>query len=303
MEIETVKWTWAENVKNKQIYRDDELIRTKTKEDALKAIDFLMIKYPGSTYTITVLRDGEYLTYSRHSMPCLGGLVKYRDSHGDRYKMNPYFPRDIRVAFPEGEIVYIACHRPGLKAVLDTPYGKFAFSAESPWQPAFVTPESVIFKDNYFVLTNMDGDPTVLYSLMRLGGLAYGGIATTAHPKAAILAFKTTEADPRRLCGQKPVRTSGGKWSDGFGYTRPYNESVYKTQLPTKVADLHTLPTTGYPPTFIFTNDYFVTEMKTVFDTDVSQLKVNLNVTPELEAILLKAWDHFKEEAKKLGDE
>src|ERR1700722_8769209 len=103
--VETVRWSWPKTVQNPSVYRDDEFVRTKTNEDALKAIDFLLSKAQGLTYTITTFRDGEYFTYFRHSMPCLGGLVKYRDSHGSKHFMNPYFPRDIRVAFPEGDII------------------------------------------------------------------------------------------------------------------------------------------------------------------------------------------------------
>ena len=109
--IELIKWTWPAEVKSPIVYRDDEFVRTKTKEEALDAIEYLMSRPVGLTYTITVFSDNEYFTYFRHSMPCLGGLVKYKDSHGSRYSMNPYFPRDIKVAFPEGDITYIACHR------------------------------------------------------------------------------------------------------------------------------------------------------------------------------------------------
>src|SRR5581483_4610798 len=115
--VEKVKWKWAPKVQSPGVYRDDEFVRTKTKEEALEATDFLLKQPRGLTYTITVFRDGEYFTYWRHSMPCLGGLVKYRDSHGEKYFMNPYFPRDISVAFPEGDITFIGCCRQGTKDV------------------------------------------------------------------------------------------------------------------------------------------------------------------------------------------
>ena len=161
-EIEKVKWKWASDVQSKDVYRDDEFIRTKTAEEALAAIDFLMTRPPlGLTYSITVLRDEEYFTYWRHSMPCLGGLVKYRDSHGKKHFMNPYFPRDISVAYPEGKTTYIACHRLQCLNSLKKPYNEFIFSQESPWVSAFGTKDTIIFKNQYFVLTNMDADPTV----------------------------------------------------------------------------------------------------------------------------------------------
>ncbi|MGC8160037.1 hypothetical protein ACP3WZ_26285, partial [Salmonella enterica] len=78
----------------------------------------------------------------------------------------------------------------------------------------------------------------------RLGGVAYYNNTTGYHPKAEILAFKTSMADPRRLAGKKPNRISGGKWSEGFGYTRPYNESIFKTKLPCKLPEFGKLPTT-----------------------------------------------------------
>jgi len=297
--IETVKWSWAKAVQSKSVYRDDEFVRTKTKEEALQAIDFLMVKPQGLTYTITVLRDGEYFTYWRHSMPCLGGLVKYRDSHGERHFMNPYFPRDIRVAYPEGDNVYIACHRQGTKDVFKNhPFNEFAFSQESPWVSAFGKKESVIFKDNYFVLTDMNTDPTVFYSLMRLGGFAHGGVyggatANKKNPKAHILSTMTTQADPRRLAGQKPLRISGGTWAEGYGYTRPYNESIFKTSLPTKFKDFGKLA--GYPAA-PYTNAYFVAEMKSVFGVDSSKI-MTMN-----EKAVEEVWDYFKEKSKELSE-
>lgn len=267
--IETVKWSWAEKVQSKNIYRDDEFVRTKTKEEALEAIDYLMLKPKGLTYTITVFRDGEYFTYYRHSMPCYGGLVKYLDSHGERYHMNSYFPRDIRVAFPDGDITFIACA--GVpKDKLNTPYWEFMFSQESPWVTCFGTKETVIFKDTYFVLTNMDTDPTMLYSLLRLGGMAgwYPSSYKKWNPKAEILAAKNTLADPRRLAGQKPIKISGGTWAEGYGYTRPFNESVFKTAIPTPFNQFRK-HTGGYPQA-PYTNTYFVKTMKSEFGIDVS---------------------------------
>jgi len=301
MKIETVKWKWADAVQNKEVYRDDEFVRTKTKEEALLAIDFLMNQAKGMTYTITVFRDGEYFTYFRHSMPCWGGLVKYRDSHGERYFMNPYFPRDIRVAYPEGDNVYIACHRMGLKASLESDYMKFILSQESPWVSAFGHRDTIIFKDNYFVLTNMNTDPTVLYSILRLGQFGYNGQGTTSkfHPKAYILGFMTSQADPRRLAGQKPIRISGGMWSEGYGYTRPYNESIFKTSLPHKLKDFGGLA--GYPQA-PYTNTYFVNTMKSEFGVDVTKFNYSLTITPKDEEKLLTAWDYFKEKAKELDE-
>jgi hypothetical protein len=300
--VETVKWTWAEAVQSKSVYRDDQFVSTKTKEEALKAIDFLMKTPAGLTYTITVFRDDSYLTYWRHSMPCLGGLVKYRDSHGKRHFMNPYFPRDIRVAFPEGDIVFIACHRANTKGIFAFPYYEFIFSEESPFVSAFGSKETIIFKDDYFVLTNMDTDPTVFYSLMRLGGFAYhgyGGAGTASkkwNPKAEILAQKTTQADPRRLAGQRPLKISGGTWAEGFGYTRPYNESIFKTSLPSKFKDFGKLA--GYPQA-PYTNEYFVSEMKSNFGMDVSK---GIKLDDKVEKTLVEAWDYFKKASKELSE-
>jgi hypothetical protein len=295
--IETVKWTWADAVQSKNVYRDDEFVCSNSKEEALDAIEFLLAKPQGLTYTITVLRD-KYYTYWRHSMPCLGGLVKYRDSHGDRHFMNPYFPRDIRVAFPEGDIVFIGYYRQNTKTIFDSPYFEFIFSQESPWVSAFGSKDSIIFKDNYFVLTNMNTDPTVFYSLMRLGGLAAYGAYTTKskfHPKVDILYGKSNQADPRRLAGQKPLRISGGTWSDGFGYTRPYNESIFKTSLPNKLADFGKLA--GYPQA-PYSNTYYVSEMKNTFGIEVSKGITDKKV----EEVYLEAWDYFKKKSVELSD-
>ncbi len=303
MKIESVEWSWAEAVKRKEVYRKDEFIQSDSREEALLAIDFLMGKHCGLTYTITVIRDSKYFTYFRHSMPCYGGFVKYRDSHGEKHFMNPFFPRDIRVAYPEGDTVFLACYREGMNKLMDIPYNQFIFSQESPWVSAFGKKEDVIFKDNYFVLTNMDTDPTVFYSLLRLGGLAYNSQSSgNYNPKAEILAFKTANADPRRLAGQKPIRTSGGKWSEGYGYTRPYNESIFKTSLPTKLADFGSLPAENYPPRFDFDSSYFITTMKEVFGVDVSNIQSKLIIDPEIEAALVSSWEYFKEMSKQLDE-
>lgn len=300
-EIETVKWSWPKAVESKTVYRDDEFIRTKTKEESLHAIDFLLSQPKGLTYTITVFRDDEYFTYWRHSMPCLGGLVKYRDSHGDRYFMNPYFPRDIRVSFPDGEIVYIAFARNKTKGVLDIPYYNFIFSEESPWVSAFGDKDTIIFKSNHFIITNMNTDPTVLYSLMRLGGFSGHHVSPYStkkwNPKAEILALRTAYADPRRLAGQKPLKISGGTWAEGFGYTRPYNESIFKTKLPNKLADFGKLA--GYPQA-PYTNAYFLSEMKSTFGVDLSK-GVQVDDNKAQEALVL-AWDYFKEKSKELSE-
>lgn len=294
--IETVKWSWAQAVERKNVYRDDEFVRTKTKDEALQAVDFLMNQARGLTYCITVFRDNEYFTYFRHSMPCLGGLVKYRASHGDTYFMNPYFPRDIYVAFPDGEITYIACQSGARN--LKTSYWEFVLSPESPWVSAFGTRDTIIFKGSYFVLTNMDTDPTVFYSLMRLGGLAGGQYEQYKgwDARAEILASKTSQADPRRLAGQKPIRISGGTWAEGYGYTRPYNESIFKTLIPTRFADFKKLA--GYPQA-AYTNTYFNSVMKSEFGIDTAR---GIGTEKKFEQALVKAWDYFKLQAADLSD-
>ncbi len=299
--IQTVKWTWADKVQNKGVYRDDEFAKTKTKEEALEVTAFMLTQPKGLTYTITVKRDDGYYTYWRHSMPCLGGLVKYRDSHGEKYFMNPYFPRDIRVAYPEGDTVYIGCHRANTKDIFKNPFYEFLFSEESPWKAAFGSKEAVIFKDNYFVLTDMNTDPTVFYSLMRLGGFAHHSIYAAArpkwNPKAEILLSKTAHADPRRLAGQKPLKISGGTWAEGFGYTRPFNESIFKTKLPKKYKDFGGV---GSYPQAPYTNEYFIKTMKEKFKVDVNMAAKATDT--KLHDALVEAWDYFKEQAKELSD-
>ena len=105
----------------------------------------------------------------------------------------------------------------GTKNIFDNPYFEFVFSKESPWVAAFGSKDTVLFRDNHFVLTNMESDPTVFYSLMRLGGLAaygvYGAAATKYNPKSEILLSKMMFGDPRRLAGQKPIIKAGLTWS------------------------------------------------------------------------------------------
>jgi hypothetical protein len=299
-QIEKLKWQWLPTVKYPAVYRDHELIRTKTKEEALEAIEFLMSQPKGLTYTITVFKNEEYLTYFLFSMPCLGGLCKYKDSHGDVYSMNPFFPRDIRVAFPEGDIIFIGLHKQNLKNIINIPYFQFIFSNESPWKDAFGSPESIILKDNYLVLTNMDTDPTVFYSLCRMGDVLYGGATNNVDPKITILLNKTSQADPRRLAGQKPIKISGGTWAQGFGYTRCFNESIFKYSLPDKLENFIKY-NAGYPQA-PHSNDYFIKEMKSKFGIDIN-LGLILKVSQDkvLHDTLVKSWDYFKEESKNLG--
>ncbi len=299
--IENVKWEWAKTVKNPSVYRNDEFIKSDSKEEALEAIIYLLNKPQGLTYAITVKRDKEYFTYYRHSMPCLGGLVKYKDSHGPKHFYNPYFPRDIYVAFPEGKVTYIGIYSQGIKQKLDSPYYQFVFSKESPWVAAFGDKKTIVFDNNCFVLTNMKTDPTVFYSLMRLAGLVYGSSKKDWNPKAEILIGKNTMADPRRLAGQKPIITSGGNWADdeGWGYTRCFNESIFKTILPVKLKDFGQF-VGGYPQA-PFTNTYFISEMKKKFKVDLTSSNIH-NTDQKTHDIVVESWDYFKEESKKLGD-
>lgn len=295
--IETVKWQWAKPVVSKNVYRDDEFVKTKTKKDAIKATEYLCNKGAGNTYTITVRRKREYFTYYRHSMPCLGGLVKYRDSHGEKYYMNPYFPRDIKVAYPEGDTVLVGFHRHNMLNSLKHPYYKFVLSEESPWIAAFKTKKSFIFGENHFILTNMDTDPTVLYSLLRLGGFYHHGNINNVHPKAHILGAKcgaSASADPRRLAGQKPIKTSGGTWAQGFGYTRPYNESIFKTSLPHKLEDFGKV---GSYPQATQSPAYFLETMKEKFGVNNP---ASYCTDKKVEKALVEAWDYFKEKAEEL---
>ncbi len=299
--IEKVKWEWAAAVKSKSVYRDDEFVRTKTKEEALESIDFLMSKHKGLTYTITVFRDGEYFTFHRHSMPCLGGLVKYKDSHGEKYSHNPYFPRDIRVAFPEGDITFIGIHSANILKSIDNPYYQFILSSESPWVNAFGNKETIIIKDNHYILTNMNAEPTVLYSLVRLGGFGAGiyggGQNKNIHPKAFILQNKTNQGDPRRFCSQKPIIMPNHKWSDGHGYVRPHAEHIFHTSLPNKFAKFSKLP--GYPQA---TQDrkYFLDAMRKQFGIDMSSVR---SVDKKINDILVESWEYFKEKGKELSVE
>ncbi len=294
--IETVPWTWAKSVRNPGVYRDHQLIKTATKEEAVEAIAFLMhnSQISNYTYTITVLRDGEYFTYFMFGMPCFGGLVKYKDHHGEKYSMNPYLPRDIYVAFPEGEVVYIGVHIKNIGANASTPYYEFILSEESPWKAAFGTKDTIIIKDNHIVLTNMDADPTVFYSLLRLGGLFYSVPKKDWNPKAEILYGKSPNADPRRLAGQKPIKTSAGTWREGFGYTRPFCESIYKTKLPIKVSEFNKL--TGPSVGVTYSNVEFLEELKTKFGGD---FKVP---DQKLQDALVEAWGYYKERSADLDE-
>lgn len=300
MNIEKVEWEWVEAVKNKKVYRPYEFIRTKTKEEALDAIAFIFGDLdPGTHYTITVLKDGAYLTYKFNNMPCLGGLVKYKDTHGDAYSMNPYFPRDIQLAFPDGELVFIGLYRSKAKAILEHPYHSFVLSPESPWINGFNSADTVLFGDNYMVFTDMSTDPTVWYSLMSLGKLRQSGQYHEnhiTHPKAMVLYGLRYNADPRRLAGQKPINISGGTWAEGFGYTRPYNGSIFKTKIPVKLSEFHTLSSKMPTSEAEHSIKYFNDTMKKMFKVDVDQVLKDSSVNDAC----VEAWDYFKEQSKEL---
>lgn len=295
--IETVKWQWADAVKNKKVYRDYELIRSKTKEEALEAIDYLFTKTRNMSYTITVFKDEEYLTYNFKNMPCLGGLVKYKDTHGDKYFMNPYFPRDIPLAFPEGDVVFLGFYRPEASKIPDNPYTNFLLSEESPWITGFGHRDTIILKETYMVFTNMNTDPTVLYSLLSMSGLRNGDgweEKHITHPKAKLLHVYQYNMDPRRFAGQKPHKISGGTWAEGFGYTRPYNGSIFKTSLPLTLDEFGKLSKTGPTPEANQSPKYFIQTMKEKFNVDATK------PSPELNDALVEAWDYFKEQSKEL---
>ncbi len=296
--IETLKWKWPNGVKT-AAYRDHHLIRTSTPEEALEAIDFLMESPQVSTYTytITVRQEEKYLTYFMFGMPCWGGLAKYKSVHGEQHFLNPYLPPDIPVAFPEGEIIYIGINRRKLTQELNHPYFDFILSDESPWKSAFGSRDTIIMKDNYCVFTNMDGDPTVLYSLVRSSGFqSVYGIPPNSknYPKGSLLVSRMTYADPRRIAGQKPIKISGGSWSQNFGYTRPFSESIFKTSLPCPVSEFGKF-TLGSPGT---SQDitYFTQVMKNNFGVEVNAIN---NKTYEAAT---EAWDFFKKEAENLKE-
>lgn len=301
--VETVKWNWADNVKNKEVYRDDEFIRTKSIEESLAAIEFFYNKYSASyyNYTITVFRNGEYFTYFRNGMPCWGGFVKYLDSHGDKYFMNPYFPRDISVAYPEGDTVLISAPKPS-NVDYTSPLYEFIFSSESPWVSAFGSKDTIVFKNSYFVLTNMNTDPTVFYNLLRYGFHGYHNTFNSLDPRAQILAAKTPSCDPRRLAGQKPIRISGGTWAEGYGYTRPHSQFIFVTEIKVPLYEFRKVQ--GTYQTNDYTNKYFIEQMKEVFKLDVNKLHVSPGQFPKekFEKPLVEAWDYFKEKSKELSD-
>ncbi len=142
----------------------------------------------------------------------------------------------------------------------------------------------------------METNPTLFYSLMRMGGLSYCLPRKDWNPKADILLAKcaTAFADPRRLAGAKPILMENSLWSNNTGYVRPYCESIYKTSLPKKFEEFHTLPATGYPPIFPFTNEYFFKTMKEKFGVDITK------PDQKVHDALVEAWDFFKEESKEL---
>lgn len=295
--ITTQPWKWADAVRDKHIYRDEEFIVTDCRDEALESAEFLLQKSPAClTYTITVYRDNNYYTYFRHSMPCMGGLAKYCDTHGaEKHYYNPYFPRDIKVSFPEGEIIYIGYYLKNVRKNIETKYCDFVLSQESPWVSAFNSRESIIVRDNYIILTDMDTNPTMFYSLLKyacLGSDIYGSGVPGWNPKASILLYKTTRGDPRRLAGQKPNKNCPGTWAEGYGYGRCFNESIFATNLPCEMKDFAKF-TYGYPRAD-YNNNYFLEIMKNEFGI------TSLTKDQYTHDALVEAWDYFKKESLKL---
>lgn len=292
--IHKIKWSWPSTVQRPEIYRDDEVVYTKTVPTTLRAIDFLMRKQKGNyTYTITVFKNGRYITYWRHSMPCLGGLAKYKDSHGEKFYMNAYFPRDIKVMFPEGDIKFIAVQS---KQDISNPFFSFLFSKDSPWISGFG--EGLSLHEKYILLSDMDTDPTVFYSLIKLNGVAsnyvsaeYGGFKDW-EPKAQLLARTIKLCDPRRLVHQNPIKISAGTWAQGYGYTRPFNESIFSTNISVPLKKFGAEGGYAYGA-YNATNT--IALIKKVFKKDIFTKWNTLLPEKQSEAILTKAWDYFKE--------
>lgn len=296
MKIEKITWAWPDAVKRKDVRRDYELIRTATKEEALEAIDMFFKNKRGYHYVLTVFHNGEYITYNFPNMPCLGGLAKYKDAHGDKYFMNPYLPRDIYYMFPEGTPVFIGLYRQNIGKDVNNPYLSFSLSQESPWISAFGYKSTIIVKDNYIVLTNMNTDPTVFYHLWQYGGLRNPirqspWDLTFDNPKAQFLWMLRGSVDPVRFCNQNPICISGGTWAEGYGYTRPYNDNIFMTTLP-PLEEFKKLSTESGT----FYSGPNNTKLKQFFDSKgVPMNTCTKEMTKQVEKILLEAWEFFKQ--------
>jgi hypothetical protein len=141
----------------------------------------------------------------------------------------------------------------------------------------------------------MNTDPTVFYHFIRYSGVVHCyGYNEDDTPKSYLLRQLRTYTDPRRLTGQKPIRISGGSWAEGYGYTRPYNESVFRTSIDKTLAEFKSLPKGGCTNSGAQDREYFDSTMKKIFKVDMLDMKPHCKE-------LTEAWDYFKEASNELA--
>jgi hypothetical protein len=308
MKIETKSWILPPNASAPK-KQDYEFIRSTTKEEALSAIEYFFTEVGGRglNYAITVKVEDEYLTYWMKNMPCYGGLCKYKVIHGEKYSMNSYFPSDFPLVFPDGEIVYISLPYGENHRQNNPVYWDWALSQESPWVSGIGKEGSFIVKKNFFILTDMNTDPTVLYHLLKFSGITGGMFRlpwywTYDDPRAYYVAYGHT-LDKRRFAAKAPIKISGGTWAEGYGYTRPFNEYVFGTSIPMSVQDMMSLPDGYNSKVGVIETDYFNEVMKSLGveileKSNIFMKKAGQKQVPE--TLLLEAWDIFKKQGEEL---
>lgn len=221
--------------------------------------------------------------------------------------MNSYFPNDFPLVFPDGEIVYISLPYGENHRQNNPVYWDWALSQESPWVSGIGKEGSFIVKKNFFILTDMNTDPTVLYHLLKFSGITGGMFRlpwywTYDDPRAYYVAYGHT-LDKRRFAAKAPIKISGGTWAEGYGYTRPFNEYVFGTSIPMSVQDMMSLPDRYNSKVGVIETDYFNEVMKSLGveileKSNVFMKKAGQKKVPE--TLLLEAWDIFKKQGEEL---
>ena len=156
-----------------------------TSEEHNLCVDFNSKTNYENAYIIITEENDKRQFHKRTQEPCLGGLRKYKVTHGDEATDDHYKPGDLHHPFPKGEPVGLSMvfHRPykyeGNKQVLQslTPEFErivsFLFSKNSPFIKGFLDPGVIELTRNSegwltgCLVLSTDGDPTTLVNLFR----------------------------------------------------------------------------------------------------------------------------------------
>lgn len=160
------------------------LLELTSKEHNL-CVDFNAKTNYANAYIIITEENDKRQFHKRTQEPCLGGLRKYKSTHGDEATDDHYKPGDLHHPFPKGEPVGLSMvfYRPvryeSNKKISEefTPEFErlinFTLSKDSPFIKGFLDPSVIQLTRNDkggltgCLVLSTDGDPTTLVNLFR----------------------------------------------------------------------------------------------------------------------------------------